>query len=194
MINRFNGYESVQSYSDFERLPKGGYVLKVMGASIGYSKNGNQYVLISCDIAEGEHAGFYATAYRNNPNENKRWQCNYVLTVPADDSPEWMKRRFKTVIEAFEDSNAGYHYDWNETKLKGLAIGGVFNEREYQTDDGNIRRATNLAQLISVDKIREGKFKIPDDKLLTPTDAAPAVNEGFMTIPDSADETGLPFN
>lgn len=193
MINRFKNYESVLPYGDYERLPKGGYILQVMGASVGYSNSGTQYVKISCDIAEGEYENFFTDEYKANSNENKKWKCNYILSVPVDDGTErdsWTQRRFKTVIGAFEDSNEGYHFDWNETKLKGLIIGGLFNEREYEGNDGQVRRAINLAQLVPVSKIREGKFKVPDDKLLQTNKP---VNEGFMVVPDGMEETGLPF-
>lgn len=194
MINQFKSYSTTQAYTDFERLPKGGYILKVLGVSTGYGERGNQYVKISCDIAEGEYANYYTMAYKANPNEDKKWVCNYLLSVPTDNDEEWMRRRFKTTIEAFEDSNEGYHFDWNETRLKGLLIGGLFNEREYEGSDGQVRRATNLAKLIPVEKIREGKYKIPDDKLLSTNTSAPAaVNEGFMQIPSGADNDGLPF-
>lgn len=197
MINKFSDYDKIKGYADFERLPKGGYIMRVLGASIDYGMNGNQFVKISCDIAEGEHAGYFANAYKANQNENKKWTCNYLLYVPTDDGSEkdnWTKRRFKTIIEAFEASNDGYHFDWNETRMKGLLIGGLINEREYEGSDGTIRRASNLAQLVAVDKIRTGNYKLPDDRLLKSDNSVSAVNEGFMTIPDGANETdGLPF-
>ena len=192
MINRFDDYDKVQVYGDYERLPKGGYVLKVMGASIEYY-NGQQTVKLSCDVAEGEYANFFADSYRNNTNENKKWSCNYLLNVPANDGSErdaWTKKSFKTVIAAFEDSNPGYHFDWNETKFKGLLIGGLFNYREYiGKEDGNVHEAVNLARLVSVDKIRSGSYKVPEDKKLKQ-----AINPGFMSIPESANDSGLPFN
>lgn len=189
MINRFDDYDAVQ-VSDYERLPKGGYVLKVMGASIEYY-NGQQTVKLSCDIAEGDYAKYFEDSYRQNTNENKKWACNYLLNVPADDKSErdeWTKKNFKKVIVAFEESNPGFHFDWNETKFKGLLIGGLFNLREYTGNDGNVHEAVNLARLVSVDKIRSGNYKLPEDKKLK-TD----VNEGFMAIPKTASDNGLPF-
>lgn len=195
MINRFNDFDSVQAYGDFERLPKGGYVLKVMGASIEYY-NGQQTVKISCDVAEGEYTGYFAESYKANTNENKKWACNYLLNVPADDGTEkdnWTKKRFKTVINAFEDSNPGFHFDWNETKFKGLLIGGLFNLREYVgKNDGNVHESINLARLVPVEKIRSGNFKLPEDQKVK--NNGTDLNPGFMSIPDSVESDGLPFN
>lgn len=196
-IKRFSDYETTKAYGDIQQLPKGGYVLKIMGAEICNGPNG-EYVKIGCDIAEGEYMNFYANEYRNQQSEDKKWHCNYLLNLPKDDGSErdeWTKRRFKTVIEAMEASNPEYHFDWDEKKFKGKLIGGLFNEREYRANDGSVKRATNLAQLCSVEKIRSGKYQIPNDKLLSGSQAAPtrAADTGFMNIPDGVDES-LPFD
>lgn len=195
-IKRFDSYGRTQAYKDYEQLPKGGYVLKIMGAEVCENRIG-QYVKISCDIAEGEYKDFYAKEYRAQKAEDKKWHCNYLLNVPNDDGTEedgWTARRFKTVTEALEASNARYHFDWDEQKFKGKLIGGLFNEREYKKNDGSVAKATNLAQLCAVEKIREGKFKIPADKPLKENaSGSQTSNDGFMNIPDGADEA-LPFD
>lgn len=196
-IKRFGDYETTKAYGDIQSLPKGGYVLKIMGAEV-LSNSIGQYVKISCDVAEGEYANFFANEYRNQQSEDKKWHCNYLLNVPNDDGSEkdgWTKRRFKTVIEAIEEANPGYHFDWDEKKFKGKLVGGLFNEREYQATDGSVKRTSNLAQLCSVEKIRSGKYQIPNDKLLSGSQAAPtrAADTGFMNIPDGVDES-LPFD
>lgn len=199
-INRFNDYNETKAYGQAQVLPKGGYVLKIMGAEVCQNHNG-QYVKISCDIAEGEFKDFYANDYRAQQSEDKKWRCNYLLNVPKDDGTEqdgWTKRKFKTVIEAMEESNSGYRFDWDEKKFKGKLIGGLFNEREYEAN-GSVKKAINLAQLCTVESIRNNTYKLPVDKLLgtrNNTAFAPATNnspEGFMNIPNDID-TELPFN
>lgn len=196
-IKRFSDYEKTQSYSDYQQLPKGGYVLKIVGAEVKENSNG-QYTIIRCDVAEGEFKDFYLNDYHSQQTEDKKWRCNYLLNTPKDDGTEqdgWTKRKFKTVTEALEESNPGYHFDWDEKKFKGKLIGGLFNEREYEKD-GNVRRATNLAQLCTVEKIRSGNYKIPADKLLNNSGSynnTSAASDGFMNIPDGIDEE-LPFS
>ena len=193
MIRKWNDYDSVKGYGDFERLPKGGYVIKILGVSVEQYRDNEQTLKLGCDIVEGEYANFYTQQYKNNSNEDKKWSCNYFLNIPVDDGSErdeWTKKAFRTAIDALEDSNPDFHWDWNETKLKGLIVGGLFNEREYIGNDGNVRRSTNLARFCSADKVRSGNYKLPKDKLL-PTGT---VNDGFMSIPSSADDEGLPFN
>lgn len=164
----FNDYEKTQVYAERQELPTGGYVAKIMGAEVAeygeYSK-----LLISIDIAEGEHCGYYAERYRSESgNPDRRWKGVVRLSVPTDDGSErdgWTKRAFKTAIQAIEDSNKGYHWDWNETALKGKTIGVLVRQKEWEYD-GKHGWAPECFKLISADLVREGKFKMPEDKAL----------------------------
>ena len=189
-IRKFNDYETTQTYKEYGQLPKGGYTIKILKAEVCENSIG-QYIKLNCDIAEGEYLGFYSNEYKNQQSENKKWHCNYLLNVPNDDGTErdgWTKRKFKTIIEAIEDSNSGYHFDWDEQKFKGKIVGGLFNELEYKDNNGNIRRVTNLAKICNVEKIRKNKFTLPNDVLLNKQEKNDF--DKFMHIPDSE----LPFD
>ena len=194
-INRFGDYDKTQSYQDREELPVGAYIMKIMGAEVKENKIG-QYVQVSMDIAEGQYKDFFTNDYRNQQigqgRGKKVWHCNYLLNVPKDDGSEkdgWTKRRFKTFTEALEASNEGYHFDWDEKKFKGLSIGGLFNRREWEFGD---RRgmSTNFAQVCSVEKVRTGKYKIPQDQYLkVHQETSDADDSGFTVVHDD----DLPF-
>ena len=191
-MKQFKDFDKVKGYSESKQLPKGGYVLRIMNAEEKENANG-LYIQISCDIEEGEYKGFFMEDYKNQEREDKKWHCNYLLNEPKDDGSErdgWTKRRFKTVTEALEESNDGYHWDWDEKKWKGKLIGGLFNTRQYKTNDGTIREATNLKQLCSVEKIRTGTYKPPKDDLLKQDALAPIASSSgaeFMPIPETED-------
>lgn len=190
MIKRFGDYDKIQAYGDFERLPKGGYVLIIKNVETCKNSVG-EYLKIAADIYEGEYMQFFAKEYKAQQSEDKKWHCNYLLNIPKDDGSErdgWTKRSFKTFTEALEESNEGYHFDWDDQKFKGLLIGGLFNEREYESNSGQIRTATNWASVCSVEKIRSGSFKLPKDKLLSPAPAT--TDDGFMSTDNLGD---LPF-
>lgn len=199
MIKKFNDYEQTKSYGSFEQLPKGGYVLQIKGVETRTNQNGD-YLFISADIYEGDYIQFFTREYKNQQSEDKKWHCNYLLNIPTDDGSEqdgWTKRRFKTFTEALEDSNNGYHFDWDEQKFKGKLIGGLFNEREYKTQQGQIRKATNWAGVTSVENIRTDNYTLPKDRLLDRGyTAAPSStitpSDDFMSVPDGIDEE-LPF-
>lgn len=195
MIKKFNDYEQTRGYSDSTALPKGGYVCKIVGVKPQESKFG-QTIKIAFDIAEGDYKDFYQQKFDANTNEDKKWPGTYLLNVPNDDGTQqdgWTKRRFRTFTDALEDSNAGYHFDWDETKFKNKMIGIVFNGREWQAPDGRILMLTNPAQVTSVEKIRKGNFKIPADKLLPNHPAAPSDNlNDLVAVPEGVEEE-LPF-
>ena len=193
-IKPFSDYDKTEAYTERKQLPKGGYVLKVLGSELKTNSNG-QYIQLGCDIVEGDFKDFYAQDWKAQTNEDKKWHCNYLLNVPKEDGSEkdgWTKRRFKTVMLAFEASNEGYHWDWNTDSLKGKLIGGLFNIREYTNSQGKIRQATNLKQLINVDAIRNGTYKLPDDDLIDQGGIHDDPVNDFMTISDS-DADALPF-
>lgn len=194
MIKKFGDYEQTKAYTDAETLPKGAYVVKIMGATVEENSNG-QYIKIGCDIAEGEFKDFYANQYKQDQREDKKWKCNYLLNVPKDDGTQedgWTKRKFKTFTEALEDSNEGYHFDWDEKKFKGKRFGGLFNEQEYEKNDGSVGKTVKIGKVISVQALKEGKYKMPEDKILTTTNKNSS-SDTFMNLPDSIEEE-LPFN
>lgn len=201
-MRKLNGYNAAQAYTDQQRLPVGGYVLKIL--NVDYQENSwGDVIVLSFDIEEGEHKGFYAANYRGQTGEDKKWKGTYRLRVPKDDGSEqdnWTMRRFKTVMLAFEDSNSGYRWNWDEQTLKGKLVGALFNNKEYELN-GRHGFFTNCHSLVAAEKIRTGDFKIPEDTMLKPSNAfgRPAAGslpmaDGFMNIPDDVGDEDLPFN
>lgn len=196
-MKKFNGFDRNDVYNGSERLPVGGYVLKILDVKEIEQSWGNQ-LLFSFDIAEGEYKDFFAANYKAQQGEDKKWKGVYRLAVPKDDGSEqdaWTRRRFNTVIVNIEDSNPDYHWDWDERKLKGKKIGALFNNKEYSIN-GKHGFYTNCHSLVPVEKIKSGSYKIPEDTLLKNNSgnrqSAPANSDGFMNIPDGVDDE-LPF-
>ena len=194
-MKAFKGYEDAKVYGNTPKLPAGGYVLKIMDAKVEEGKDGkDDSLLISFDIAEGEHAGFFSDNYKNQTQEDKKWKGTVYIRIPNDNNDpkeQWVRDRFRTFTYAVEDSNEGYHWDWNEDGLKGKIFGGVFNEREYSFNNRN-GFYTRLQQrnIIPAEKIRKGDFTIPDRELLDGSTQKKA--DDFVTVPDGAEED-LPF-
>jgi hypothetical protein len=201
-MRQLNGYAQAQAYSETDRLPIGGYVLKIL--DVKYQTNDwGDIILLSFDVVEGDQKDFFSNNYKAQTSEDKKWKGNYRLRVPKDDGSdqdEWTMRRFKTVIKNFEESNSGYHWNWDEQTLKGKQIGALFNNKEYEFE-GRRGFFTNCHSLVSAEKVRSGKFEVPGDTLLKKgngqAQAGPFTNpigDGFMNIPDGVEDEGLPFN
>ena len=184
-MRKLKGYENAKTYTERERLPVGGYIIKILDVKEQVYSCGEVLVL-SFDIIEGEHKDFFKEDYKSQQQEDKKWKGVYRLNIPKDDGSEkdeWTMRTFKTAITAIEESNEGYHWNWDEQTLKNKIVGAVFHNREYEFD-GRRGFYTACHSLRTVDAIRNGKFKIPADKLLKKEQAS-QIPDGFEEIDDS---------
>ena len=190
-MKKFNNWENVKAASEFVPLPAGGYIVKLKNAKVKEYKNQNgdafERFEIAIDIAEGEFKDYYANDYCNQTNEDKKWKGVLRLYMPKEDGSEqdeWTKSRFKSFIEAVEDSNPGFHWDWDESKLRGKKIGCLFRLEEWEYN-GKTGKKAQPFKAVSVEKIKSGNFKIPKEKLLEKNASAPtAPTPEFRDIPD----------
>ena len=188
-MKKFEGYEKARVMTDRERLPIGGYIVKILDAE-ELTYGWGRVLAISFDIEEGEHKGYYQQDYDMQQKEDKKWKGVYRLNIPKDDKTEmdeWTANTFKTATVAIEDSNTGYHWDWDEKKLKGKIVGALFRNKEYEFN-GNRGFFTECCAFRPADIIRSGKFRMPKDKLLKKTEE---IAPGF-TATELSDED-LPF-
>ena len=198
-MQALKGFETAKVITGgIPQLPKGGYIAKILDCKEESSATGYRWLAISFDIAEGEHKGHFAEQYRANTSENKKWRGTYNAFIPEEGSQfyEDNLNKFKTMISNIEESNKGYHWDWDETKLKGKFIGVIFGEKEFESESNGVIIITECRGIRSVDCIKSGKFKIPALKTLSgaaPVQSAPAQNtaDPFTSIIDNDDD--LPF-
>lgn len=190
-MKKFNNWENVKAASEFVPLPAGGYIVELKNAKVKEYKNQNDDAFerfeIALDIDEGEFKDYYANDYCNQTNEDKKWKGVLRLYMPKEDGSEqdeWTKSRFKSFIEAVEDSNPGFHWDWDESKLRGKKIGCLFRLEEWEYN-GKTGKKAQPFKAVSVEKIKSGNFKIPKEKLLEKNASAPtAPTPEFRDIPD----------
>lgn len=191
MIKSYNGFKPERT-STRETLPAGGYVAKIMDATV-ISYDWGDVLKVDFDIAEGEYKGFFATDYRNNTNDDKKWRGTYRINIPNERNQYFDSQRksFNNFIACLEETNSGFHFDWDESKLKGKGIGVLFRNKEWEYNDST-GWTTECCAVTTAKDIREGNFKMPKDKPLK----AKAANTGaysetaFTPVDDDAD---LPF-
>ena len=190
-------YDNAEKYTEGRRLEAGGYICKIINVKEQVSKNGNDMLVLAFDIAEGEFKDFYKEGYEKNTSEDKKWRGNFYMMVPPEDAERdnWQLRRFKTNISKFEESNNGYHFDWEHPeKLKGLLIGMLFGEEEYIDNNGSNRFSTKPVKIELVETIKSGDFEVPATKYLDSAPTTAPSNNDFVNIPDNVDGEQIPFN
>jgi hypothetical protein len=165
MIKQYNGAKAEKT-SVSKPLPAGGYVARIMGADVVSYDWGDQLV-ISIDVAEGEYKEHFAKDYRSNTNEDKKWKGLYRIRIPDEDNQYFasQQRSFNNLIYALEASNSGYHFDWDEKKLKNKMIGVLYRDKEWEYE-GKTGWTTECCAVLDVDAIRAGDFKMPKAKPL----------------------------
>lgn len=198
-------WENVQAARERVPLPAGAYLIKIIDAKQEdvTAKDDPGTVLFSVlkiglDITEGEFAGYYQNDYSAQQKEDKRWKGVLRQYLPKDDGTEkdgWTASALKALVEAVEESNPGFHFDWDEKKLKGKLAGCLFRSEEWAFD-GRTGWTTRPLKLISVETLRSGKYRLPKEKPLPENkrpvsiDIAPD-NQDFTPV--SADDEDLPF-
>ena len=191
--------KSKRKSNTFEQLPKGAYVIKIMGAKEDTWPSGDKVVRIAFDIAEGKYMGFYQAMFDRNTNEDRQWPYDAVfnLNVPNDNSQPYVWDNWNTFFADLEDSNSGFIFDGDLKKLKGKVIGGKFHI-EQTAKNGNVYDHTKMKWSCVADDVRNGKAgRLPNDKLIGTGRTASKTSstsemDGFLSIPEGCEEE-LPF-
>lgn len=192
----FNNWESVKAPSVRESLPEGGYICVIKDAEVKTTQNGYEMLVVSFDIAEGEYKDFYTNDYRAQQREDKYWGGVIRYFLPREDGTEndnYTKSRFRAFTNALEDSNPGYHWDWDETALKGKKIGMLTRKEEWEYN-GNSGFKVRPFLFIDTERISKNKFTLPKTKYLNGGQPAGQAAEQTKTDYSAVDDDeDLPF-
>ena len=191
MIPNYNGFNAQVNSGARAILPAGNYIAKIKQAEVAKTRNGGTQLIINFDIDAGDYAGFFAADYRAQTDDTKKWRGVYRLFIPTGDGSAkdgYAVRNCNNLAGCLEDSNPGYHWDWDERKFKGLSIGVMFREKEWEFN-GRTGWTTECGGVATVEAVSNGSLKVMKPKALSNT--APAA-QNFVQLPD--DEDGdLPF-
>ena len=192
------GYNRNNAAKDFEILPKGGYVLKILNVKYEEGQNGmSDRLSLQVDVNEGEYKDYYKKQYEADTREDKKWRGTFEIWCPKNDGSEkdgWTKKTFDTCFAAIEDSNPGFRFDGvHEDTLKGKLVGGVIYREDYEKD-GEIKTAYKFSKrLITADSARKGTYRVPKDKILEEQVATPDGGNYVAPVNNTTLEDELPF-
>lgn len=166
---------------DFERLPAGGYVCRIL--SVEDVNTEKPYLSVIYDIAEGDYQGFYSDDW----GKKNEW---------AHESRHYYTQKsfgmFKGFLKAVDESNGinlepTAEYGLDERDLVGRLVGYVIGEEEYEGNDGTVKTRLKVRNVKSIQAIREGRFKMPELRKL---DGGSAV---IPPAPSPVNDDDLPF-
>ena len=199
-MEKIENWDSIEAkgMEDFKNLPIGAYECVIKDARINHNEeNGKDTLKISIDIASGEYKDYFLKSYENDTRIDKKWNNNAVKYLAFEGDNVAF---FKGFIKTIENSNVGYTWDWDETKLKGKKVCGVFLYEEYQKQDGTHGIKVRLNKFRSLDKMKDinisdnikmldGSYISYDDYIKKNETTNSYLANSTVDIPDSA----LPF-
>lgn len=203
-MKKFNGYNEAKKAAQYTggRLPAGAYVCKIMGVRYEEHDDMLDVIVLQFDITEGDQAEYFKNQYANNIDENKKWKGTARIYCPSDDGTEkdaWTKKSFARWTNAFEDSNHGYTWDWDEDKWKDKFVGIIFGETGTVINGKEVVY-TGPRTACSVEDARTGKYwdgftQFKAKNGYTGNQQSTSVKtdaNGFMDIPSGTDDE-IPF-
>ena len=200
IIKDFDKIEA-KGMDDFKSLPIGAYECVIKDARLNHNEEtGKNTLKISIDIASGEYKDYFLKAYENDTRIDRKWNNNAVRYLAYEGDNVSYFKGFLTVIE---NSNTGYKWDWDETKLKGKKVCGVFQYEEYEKQDGTRGIKVRLTKFRSLEKLKEievsdsikmldGSYITYDDYMERKENLSSKINDLFGEVPEVNSED-LPF-
>lgn len=185
-----NNWENIKENSGFEKLPVGGYIIKILNVQDVAEKG---YLKVYFDIADGEYKGFFKKQYDGDTRADKKWPNAGSFVRSYKSTIESM---FKGFVNAVENSNKNFKFDFDEKKLVGKQVGIVVGMEQYLNQKGQVRERTYVSAVRSVDTIKKGDFKVPELKMLDATKttySAPKPAEPFVNPFNDSAPTIDPF-
>jgi hypothetical protein len=172
--------ENVEEAKEYQRLVAGGYICKITKVEDTPDK---EYLKIEYDIEQGEFKDYFKNLFA----AKNFWGGRFIRSYK-----ESALSFFKSFTTSVENSNNGYKFDNDETKLVGKLVGLVLGEEEYNANDGSVKNRLYVKETRSVDSIKKGDFAIPDIKYLVNKPQQAATGDGFVNADTDLEE--LPFN
>lgn len=180
-MKSINGYNNVKAITgDYDRLPAGGYVCRIVKVEDVPEK---EYLKIYYDILDGDYAKYWEGVYERNGKQY--WPGSFVRSYK-----ETAIGFFKGFIATVDESNGTNFGDMIETgfdeqKLLRQRIGLVIGYEEYRAKSGEIKTRSYVARNMDIQKIADGDYTVPALKEYTEKDNT------FTTL-ETAD-ADLPF-
>lgn len=144
-----------EATSGGSKLPVGAYVAKIADVE---DHPRDEYLLVTWDVAEGEHAGHYSDDYGKRNPYTHQFRRYYS---------EKSARFFKSFLVQLEQSNRGRFSveEWNarqdEREFVGLEIGVLVQTRQYTNTNGDDKSVNEVRETCAAQDVRNGDYRMP---------------------------------
>ena len=163
----YQGFEAKESKQFLDVPPVGVYEAQIL--NVRYIKADDEenylkrdYIELYIDITDGEYKGRYMALWNDQKEkwgDNASYKGIFRLIPYKEGDDLWRKSAFEGALWCVQESNDGYHWDWDETKLAKKKVGINVRERLYTYKDKN-RTTTEIGKLESLKDVKAGKCKL----------------------------------
>ena len=116
----------VKEFGEYETLDLGGHACIIRNADIYTGQSGNQSLRVQVDIdTTDKQAGFFQKQFDNDTRSEKKWANGATKYFSLKEENLGMLKAFTTAVE---NSNAGFKFDMDETKLTQIRSLDKLNE------------------------------------------------------------------
>ncbi len=168
------------------RLPLANYICYIVAAEPYTSKKGNEMLRIAWDVAEGQYKDFYTKKFEADKknNSNAKWKAAgiHYISLGAEHTG-----RLKGFAKCLEDSNPGYTWDFDDTKLGGLKFAGQMSG-EYKEYNGRRYLDVKLANIYPV-----GSFDEMPDAIMREGKQDSGANDNPFAQGSNVSDSDIPF-
>ena len=165
---------------DVEFPTAGGYAAKIIKVEDFPQK---EYLMVYFDIADGKFKG-----YATKTNEEKGYYP-YRMPWSYKQKALWFFKQKKMAVEA---TNKGFVFQNDPQSLVNKFCGIVLGDEEYRSNEGKKKKRLYVAEVISGQDFRDGKFTVPEMKKLEDDADIPVVAAADYALID-VDDSALPF-
>ena len=171
-MKQINGFRSEHKKKGTEQLPAGPYIGKIKNVKID-GVEPDQVLILRLDVSEGEHTGYFTNRFIKDDERYKSGDSKFApkykgdlrIRIPNPDNkkalyPESDLATFNDAIWCIEESNPGFHWEWDEKALIGLTVGFSMRKGTY---NGNW--FTRIEKLESVPEVRMGNVAVMEPKV-----------------------------
>jgi len=97
------------------------------------------------------------------------------------------------MIVAFEKSNPGYQWNWDEKSLVGRKVVIVFREEEYLDASTEMRTTVKPDEFHSIEALEQGRLKVKPKKELSEEDKRRFIDAHRSQDTTIENDADLPF-
>lgn len=171
MLKRIEGWNDIDAakYGDFVSIEPGFYPAVLLKVEQTQTSTGRDAVLFSFDIIDGKYVRYYEKDYKAQTMGDRKWRGTLQQLTDGKSAPF-----FKGLITAIEESNPGYSFDFDETKMKGLKVGIGIRREQFEATDGTLKFTTRPFTFCDIKKVITSEMQPPKDKLIQTSTQAPA--------------------